>query len=197
MPGASSSLVRSLSFGVLGPLAVLDGEVTVALGGPKERTVLAHLLASANRVVPVSALVESLWGDDPPRSAERSLQAYVARLRSALEPGRVEGATSGIVVRAGGGYQLRIEVEQLDALRFEALARRGSHEVRDADGAARATLREALDLWRGEAFGEFSTVEACEAEGRRLEELRVAATEDLMDAELAAGATSELVAELE
>jgi DNA-binding SARP family transcriptional activator len=197
MLGASAPAVRSLSFAVLGPLEVLDGGGMVALGGPKERTVLAHLLANANRVVPVSALVESLWGDDPPRSAERSLQAYVARLRSALEPDRVEGAASGIVVRVGGGYRLQVELEQLDSLRFEALARRGSQPVRDADGANRATLREALGLWRGEAFGEFSAVEACEAEGRRLEELRVVATEDLMDAELAAGATSELVAELE
>jgi DNA-binding SARP family transcriptional activator/WD40 repeat protein len=195
---ASAPSTRSLSFGVLGPLMVLDGGGgMIALGGPKERAVLARLLASANQVVQASALVESLWGDDPPRSAERSLQAYVARLRSALEPDRVEGTASAVVVRIGGGYQLRIEVDQLDSLRFEALARRGRHEVRDAAGVARATLREALGLWRGEAFGEFSAVEACEAEGRRLEELRVVAIEDLMDAELAAGATSGLVAELE
>ena len=78
----------AVSFGVLGPFLVRrDGEA-VQVGGRQERTVLAHLLARANAVVPVAALVESLWGDDPPPSAERSLQAHVARLRRAFEPDR-------------------------------------------------------------------------------------------------------------
>ena len=105
---------------------------------------LAHLLARANQVVARSSLIESLWGDDPPPSAERSLQAYVARLRSALEPGRASGAASAVLVRAGGGYRLRVELEQLDSLWFEELARRGRRQAmrrgsgRSGDAASRA-----------------------------------------------------------
>jgi DNA-binding SARP family transcriptional activator/WD40 repeat protein len=195
MPGASHD--EGVLFGVLGPLTVVRHGVELTVGGPKERVVLAYLLARANQVVTVDALVEALWGDHPPRSAERTLQAYVARLRGALEPGRPSGVESTVLVKTGSGYRLCVEPWQVDALRFEELARRGSQLLRDGDGDARVALREALGLWRGEAMGEFLVVEACEAEARRLEELRLVAVEDRLDAELASGASSELVAELE
>ena len=187
----------AVSFLVLGPLTVLQGGAAVAAGGPKERLVLAHLVARANHVVPIDALVEAVWADRPPRSAERTLQAYVARLRGILEPDRPSGVESTMLVRTGAGYRLDVESWQVDALRFEELAARGSHQLHDGDRAALVTLREAMALWRGDAFGEFRAIEACDSEARRLEELRLVAVEDRLDAELAAGAASEVVAELE
>ncbi len=179
------------------PLTVLQGGAAVAVGGPKERLVLAHLVARANQVVPIDALVEAVWADRPPRSAERTLQAYVARLRGILEPDRPSGVESTMLLRTGAGYRLHVESWQVDALRFEELAARGSHQLHDGDRAALVTLREALALWRGEALGEFRAIEACDSEARRLEEMRLVAVEDRLDAELAAGAASEVVAELE
>ncbi|MBA2386964.1 MAG: winged helix-turn-helix domain-containing protein, partial [Acidimicrobiia bacterium] len=116
-------------FGVLGPLSVLQDGESVSVGGPKERAVLATLLARANHLVTVDMLVEAVWGDHPPRSAERTLQAYVARIRGVLEPERSPGTGSTILVKEGSGYRLRLETEQLDALRFEELARRGSQQL--------------------------------------------------------------------
>ena len=184
-------------FGVLGPLSVLQDGESVSVGGPKERAVLATLLARANHLVTVDMLVEAVWGDHPPRSAERTLQAYVARIRGVLEPERSPGTGSTILVKEGSGYRLRLETEQLDALRFEELARRGSQQLHEGDSAAALTLREALALWRGDAMAEFRDVEACDVEARRLDEMRLVVLEDRLDAELAAGASSELVAELE
>jgi len=151
-------------FGVLGPLSVLQDGESVSVGGPKERAVLATLLARANHLVTVDMLVEAVWGDHPPRSAERTLQAYVARIRGVLEPERSPGTGSTILVKEGSGYRLRLETEQLDSLRFEELARRGSQQLQDGDGAAALTLREALALWRGDAMAEFRAAEACDVD---------------------------------
>jgi DNA-binding SARP family transcriptional activator/class 3 adenylate cyclase/WD40 repeat protein len=191
-PGA-----QRLAFGVLGPLQILDGDRPVAVGGPKEHVVLAMLLARVGSPVSVDALIEAVWGDRPPRTAERTVHAYVARLRRALEPGRPRGEPSTMLVTVGRGYELRLGAARLDAVRFEHLARRGSDQLGRGDPAAPSTLREALGLWRGTAFGEFREVDACAAEAGRLDELRLAAMEDRVDADLAAGRSSELVGEIE
>jgi DNA-binding SARP family transcriptional activator len=186
-----------LAFRVLGPLEVLDGDRPVAVGGPKERLVLALLLARVNSPVSVDALIDAVWGDRPPRTAERTVHAYVARLRRTLEPRRPRGEPSTMLVTVVRGYELRLDAAQLDATRFEELAKRGSDELERGDDAASSTLRAAVGLWRGEAFGEFREVEACVAESRRLEELRLALVEDRVDADLAAGQSTELVGEIE
>ncbi len=116
------------TFWVLGPLEVLDGDRPVGVGGPKERLVLALLLARVNSVVSVDALIDAVWGDRPPRTAERTVHAYVARLRRTLEPRRPRGETSTMLVTIGRGYELRLDAAQLDATRFEALAKRGSNQ---------------------------------------------------------------------
>ena len=100
-------------------------------------------------------------------------------------------------MRSGAGYSLRVDDSQVDAVRFETLAQRGARQLADGDRAAPAVLREALGLWRGDAYGEFLDVDACEAEARRLEEMRLGVIEDRIDADLAAGAAAGLVAELE
>ena len=186
-----------LAFRVLGPLEVLDGDGRVVIGGPKERLVLALLLARVNSVVSVDALIDAVWGDRPPRTAERTVHAYVARLRRMLEPRRPRGEPSTVLATVGRGYQLRLDTTQLDAARFAQLGKRGSDQLVSGDDAASSTLREALGLWRGEAFGEFREVEACVAEGRRLEELRLGLVEDRVEADLAAGQSTEVVGEIE
>ena len=124
MDDAAGRQAAAVSFSVLGPLLVRRDDEAVPVGGPQERTVLAHLLARANGVVPVGTLVETVWGDDPPPSAERALQAHVARLRRVFEPDRPPSVGSTLLVKAGAGYSLRVDDTQVDALRFEALAQR-------------------------------------------------------------------------
>jgi WD40 repeat protein/DNA-binding SARP family transcriptional activator/class 3 adenylate cyclase len=196
-PPAYDPREHRLAFRVLGPLEVLVGDRPVAVGGPKERRVLALLLARVNSPVSVDALVDAVWGDRPPRTAERTVHAYVARLRRTLEPRRPRGEPSTTLATVGHSYELRVDAAQLDSTRFEELATRGSDQLERGDDAASSTLRQALGLWRAEAFGEFSEVEGCVAAARRLEELRLALVEDLVDADLADGRSSDLVGEIE
>jgi WD40 repeat protein/DNA-binding SARP family transcriptional activator len=186
-----------LAFRVLGPLEVLDRDRPVGVGGPKERLVLALLLARVNSPVSVDALVDAVWGDHPPRTAERTVHAYVARLRRTLEPRRPRGEPSTMLATVGRGYELRLDAAQLDATRFEELAKRGTDQLERGNDAASSTLRQALGLWRAEAFGEFPEIDGCVAAARRLEELRLALVEDLVDADLADGRSSDLVGEIE
>jgi DNA-binding SARP family transcriptional activator len=171
-------------FRILGPLEVLaaDGE-PLALGGQKQRAVLALLLLRANRVVATDFLVDALWGDNPPRTATTSLQNSISALRKLLGP--------EILLTQAPGY--RLVVEDSDLARFERLV----EEARGLDPEERAQrLREALALWRGDPLPEFAFEDFAEAEIRRLEELRLATLEDRIDADLAAGRAADLVPEL-
>jgi DNA-binding SARP family transcriptional activator len=175
-----------IDFRILGPLEVRDHERPVEVGRQKQKALLALLLLRRGELVSSDALVDGLWGNEPPRTARAALQNYVSQLRAALGP--------GIVVSGTGGYVLDVAPEQLDLCRFERLAADG----RSASGEERARkLREALTLWRGPPlagleFEPFATLECV-----RLEELRATALEELVDAELALGSGGELVAELE
>jgi DNA-binding SARP family transcriptional activator/class 3 adenylate cyclase/WD40 repeat protein len=186
-----------LAFRVLGPLEVLDADRRVEIGGRKERLVLALLLARVNSPVSVDALIDAVWGDHPPRTAERTVHAYVARLRRTLEPGRPRREPSTLLATVGHGYELRLDAPQLDAIWFEELAKRGADQLERGNEAASSTLRQALGLWRGEAFGEFPEIEVCVAAARGLDELHLALVEDLVDADLADGRSAELVGEIE
>jgi WD40 repeat protein/DNA-binding SARP family transcriptional activator len=184
-----------MRFGVLGPLEVIAQDGPVRLGGQKQRVLLALLLTRPGRVVSVDALLQGLWGDAPPRSAAKTLQSYVVHLRRALEPGRPRGS---VLVTREPGYLLRVAPEELDAARFAELAT-GGRRLLGAGAAQEAAemLREALALWRGEAFEEFPQVDACAGEAARLAELRLGAVEERVEADLALGRHRELVAELE
>ena len=175
-----------LEFRILGPLEVAaDGE-PLQLSGQKQRALLALLLLDANRVVSTDRIVDALWGAEPPRTAATSLQNFVSQLRKLLG--------SDVVVTKPPGYQLRIEPEQLDLERFTRLVEESRAEP-PAERAAK--LRRALALWRGPALADLGFEAFAQQEIGRLEELRLAALEDRVEAELEAGRHSDLVGELE
>ena len=173
--------------GILGPVE-LSGPMQ--LGGAMERCLLAALAVHCGEAVSAESLVDALWGDDPPRTAAKTLQNYVLRVRRAMA--RVAGLS---IVTQPAGYCLRAAPETVDARLAENLI---TTARRDSDPAAAARrLRQALDLWRGSALQEFADRPFARAEASRLEELREAAREDLFDAELALGRHHEVVAGLE
>src|SRR5262245_12896782 len=174
-----------MEYRVLGPLEVSDGDGPLALGGPKQRALLALLLLSANRVVSRERLIDELWGAAPPASAVTSLQVYVSRLRKLLPPGALQTRPPG--------YVLEVEPEQVDLLRFERLRA----EARQAEPErASDLLREALAISRGPPLAEVPETFA-RVDGARLEELRLAALVAGCRADPALGRHAALVAELE
>src|SRR5580765_212857 len=179
-----------MRYRVLGPLEVRDGETLLPLAGAKQRALLALLLVHANRVISRDRLIEELWGDRPPPTAVTSLQVYVSRLRKLLPDGK-------LLTRAPG-YLLEVERDELDLHDFERLLTEGRHSLAEGD-AERAViaLHQALALWRGPALAEFAFEPFAQAEITRLEELRLAAVEERIDADLAVGTHSELIAELQ
>jgi DNA-binding SARP family transcriptional activator len=188
-----------MQFRVLGPLeAIGDDGRPVRLGGQRERALLAPLLTRPNQAVSVDTIVEELWAGQPPRTAEKTLQSYVVRLRRTLEPARPRGAPGEVLVTREPGYLVRVAPAALDASRFEELVRQGRGQLATDDPQAGvAALRQALALWRGPAFQEFEHTSFGRAEAERLGELRLGAIEDRVHAELAGGKDRELVPELE
>lgn len=181
---------------LLGPLEVEGPDGRAALGGPKQRAVLAQLLLRPGRVVAVDHLIAIVWGDDPGDGARHTLHVYVSGLRRALAavaPGR-----PGLLERSGAGYRLALDEAEVDALRMERLARRGRELVAAGDAAAaRSAFDECLALWRGPALVDFPDDHWARAEAHRLDEVRMGATEDRIDADLALGHHRGLVAEIE
>ena len=176
----------TLDFRILGPLEVSDETGPIALGGPRQRGLLVILLLQAGRVVPTERLVDLLWGDDAPKTATASLQNSVARLRRALGSDVLETRTPG--------YVLNATQEQIDARRFEQ-ALRDSRRLPPVE--RRASLEAALALWRGPALAEFAFEDFAQAETRRLEELRLVAQEERVDADLELGRHADVIGELE
>ena len=174
---------------ILGPFEVDRDGRPVRLGGRKQRTLLAVLALQAGAPVPPHRLIDALWPEHDPAAPAR-LQVYVSQLRRALgDPGAIELHT--------GGYALAVAPEAVDATRFERLARDGREALAGGDAQRAAdTLRDALALWRGPALDDLDAALADGAVGR-LEELRLAALEDRVEADLALGRHRELVAELE
>jgi len=175
-----------LEYGILGPLAAWVDGAPVDLGGARIRAVLGVLLLGRNTVVSVDRLVDAVWGEDPPPTAETALQNHVSRLRRLLGADAIATRAPGYVLRTGPGA--------VDVERFEALTER-------ARGAgpreAGALLREALGLWRGPALADLAYESFAEVEIARLEELRLGALEARIESDLAAGRHETLAGELE
>lgn len=171
---------------MLGPLEVERGGHRLAVGGARQRAVLAVLVLNLNRVVSRDRLIDAVWGETPPETAARALQVYVSGLRKILGAER-------IVTRAPG-YLLQAEPDSVDLIRFENLVDAGKEALATGD-ALRASeqLEQALQLWRGEALEDLESAPEAEREGLRLGELRLAAIEERVDAELALGRHAELV----
>jgi DNA-binding SARP family transcriptional activator len=179
-----------VEFRVLGPLEAVNEGLPIPLPAAKPRALLGTLLLNSNRVISVSRLIDDLWGEEPPETATKALQGYVSQLRKALGADRLQTQAPG--------YSLRVEEGELDLDRFERLFGEGRELLAagDAKNAAKC-LDEALALWRGTPFAEFEAEPFAREAGARLEETRLAAVEDRIDADLALGRQDRLVSELE
>ena len=175
-----------MEFRLLGPLEVSERGRSIALGGPKQRSVLALLLLHANEPVSTDRIGAALWGDDRPATAAKAIQVRVSRLRRELGVARLATRPPGYVLHVGAG--------ELDLTRFESLleASRAADPPEAAD-----LLREALGLWRGPPLADLAYESFAQPHIARLEELRLAALEARIDADLAMGRHADLVGELE
>jgi predicted ATPase/DNA-binding SARP family transcriptional activator len=179
-----------VEFRLLGPVEAVRDAAAVALGGPRQRALLALLLLDPGRPAQASWLAEELWHGEPPAQADATLRSYVSRLRRALGPEAVDVA--------GGAYTLRATADQVDARRFEQLLWQGRDELaRDAAGLASERLHAALALWRGRALGDVAEHGALALEAQRLDELRLVCLEERIEADLALARHATLVPELQ
>ncbi len=177
-------------FSLLGPLSVTRDGAPIALGGQKRRALLAVLLLDANHVVSRDRLIDALWGEEPPDTARNTIQVYVSQLRKLLP--------EGVLETAAPGYKLVIEPEAVDLFEFMRLSEEGRTALGTGDAAGAAdALRAALALWRGAPLADFAWEPFAQTEIVRLEELRLAALEDRIEADLSLGRHGQLIAELE
>lgn len=178
----------SVELRVLGTVEVLQDGAPVRLGGPKQRIVLALLVAELGQTVSSDRLIDSLWGETTPTGSRHTLQTYISNLRVEL---------GDVLIRDGGGYRLDLDRRQVDATRFEDEVAAARAVLTERPREAATKLREALSLWRGYPYADQAGTLTLGMEARRLEELRLAAVEDRIEAELALGLHGALVPELE
>jgi ABC-type transport system substrate-binding protein/DNA-binding SARP family transcriptional activator len=183
-----------LDYRILGPLEVSVDERVIEIRGPKQRALLAILLLRANEPVSRDVLVHELWGEHPPAGAQGSLDVYVSRLRRVL----TKAAGEHVLVTRPGAYRLQVTDEQFDVRRFERLVAGGRSALAAGQpGPAGESLRAALRLWRGDPLADLAGEPFAQVEIGRLEELRLGAVEDRIEADLALGRHAEVVGELE
>lgn len=181
-------MVRLVRYQVLGPIRASTDRGVVELGGPKQRLVLALLLADANRAVAEDRLVDGVWGEEAPAGARHTLQTYVSELRRILDDE---------ILREGRGYRLVVDPEAVDVHRFESLVEAARARLSDAPAGAAELLREALALWSGDPYADLGDAPGMLPEISRLQQSRLGAVEDRVQADLDSGRHVELVAELE
>jgi DNA-binding SARP family transcriptional activator len=175
--------------GVLGPLVVRDGATQIEVAGFRLRALTVRLALDAGRAVSASALVEAIWGDDPPADEVNALQSLVSRLRRAL-------GGAGRIGQSPAGYVLSVEPGNVDANAFRELAQRGRTALRNDDAVSAARLlREALALWRGPALADVAEAGFALPTVATLEDLRLGCRADRIEADLALGNAGDVVAE--
>ena len=179
---------------VLGPLEVMADGKPADLGGPRQRCVLARLIAERCRVVSADRLIEDLYADEAPPRALAAVQSYVSHLRRALEPDRAARAPAGVLVTSPPGYAVRLGRDAVDAWSFEEAVH--SAAGLDDPAAVHARLSAALAAWRGVAFQEFGGIPWADLEASRLDELRLTATELRAEAALRLGHAPQTVTDL-
>ena len=175
---SADAVMAEISIDLLGPVRTTVDGVELALGGGKQRGVLAMLALQVNRMVSTDRLIEGLWAPDLPPSAGKMVHVYISRLRKAL------GRCGAQIVTHGSGYELRLPGNVLDLVRFERLLAAGAP-------------RDALGLWRGPALADVAGEPFAAIEIARLEELRLQATESAIEADIAGGRVGAAVAELD
>ncbi len=178
-----------MQFRVLGPLEVDAGSGAIPLGGPKQRSVLAHLLLRANQLVPAETLVDEIWGDESPQQARNIIQTYVSHLRKALGHDRIQSHAPG--------YRLRLDSSELDATRFDVLMRNARKALPVDPEIAVAALDDALAMWRGPALADLVDQPSLLVEAARLDQLRLEAREVRIEGLLASGTQAWAIGELE
>ncbi|HEX6696691.1 MAG TPA: BTAD domain-containing putative transcriptional regulator [Solirubrobacteraceae bacterium] len=185
-----------MDFRLLGPLEVFDGARAVVIGGGKRRSLLALLLLHGNEVVSADRLIDELWGEHPPPTAAKGLQVYVSQLRKELQNG--SDRDGDVLVTRANGYVLVLGPDDVDVQRFERSLNAGERALAagEPDRAAQR-LRQGLALWRGPPLADFTYEAFAQQEIARLEELRMVALEQRIDADLALGRHAQVVGELE
>jgi DNA-binding SARP family transcriptional activator/ABC-type glycerol-3-phosphate transport system substrate-binding protein/tRNA A-37 threonylcarbamoyl transferase component Bud32 len=186
-----------VEYRVLGKLEVVGDGRMVELGAFRQRALLALLLTEPNSVFSTDRILDELWGTDGGIDKQNALWVYVSGLRKALEPDRAKRSEGTILLTRAPGYLIEVDPAEVDALRFEQMVSEG-RALADVDPAAASlVLGEALALWRGRAFEDFTYEAFAQAEIARLEELRLEAVELRVDADLQRGLARELISELE
>src|SRR5438094_2847093 len=185
---------RGVEFRILGSMEVLDEGRRVGLPVGRGRALLALLVLYAGEVVAADRLIDELWGERSPPTANTVIQGLISKLRKLLEPRRAKGGPSGIIQTVGRGYRLAVPPGAVDANRFKRLL----DEARRTTGEQRSTLlAEALGFWRGPPLSDFTYDPFAQRAIATLEELRLTAIEEHIDADLALGRHGELIAEIE
>ncbi len=175
-----------MEYRILGPTEVLKDGVAIDIGPRQQRALLALLLLNVNRVVSTDRILEEFWPDDL-EGKEKTLWVYISRLRSALEPDREAHSRNTVLVTRDHGYSLCADADDIDVHRFERGVERGRSLMAVNPSTAGAVLREALAMWRGAPLEDFTYEEFAQPEIARLEELRLIAIEDRIDADLRVG----------
>ena len=168
-----------IDYRILGPLEVSADGRAIEIGGPKLRALLVILLLRANEAVPRDVLAHELWGEQPPDGAQHTLDVYISRLRKALDA----AANGPVVMTRAGAYSLQLADGRLDVNLFERLIEEGKGALAgNAPDQAAAKFRAALRLWRGPALADLANAQGPRADVTRLEELRLGAVEEALDA---------------
>lgn len=186
-----------MEFRVLGTLDVADNGRPLSLGSHKRRSLLALLLIEHGRVVSTDRMIDELWGDEAGPDRQNTLWVHISNLRSELEPDRARRSEGTLILTRAPGYVLAIEPDQIDAVRFDRLVSEGRAAIDHDPAAASTLLSEALELWRGHAYEEFTYEAFAQTEIARLDELRLEAVGARIEADLVRGLSGELVSELE
>jgi DNA-binding SARP family transcriptional activator/Tfp pilus assembly protein PilF len=181
-----------MRFRVLGPLEVLSTEGWAAIGAPKWRSLLACLLVQPGQLVPTDVLIDEIWGESPPNTANNLVSIYVHRLRKVI--GDADGR---VLVYRAPGYLLRIAPGDLDMQEFESRVTEGRRALGDGDPKKAAVLlRDALGLWRGSLLADVPSSPLLAMQADSAAELRLAAIELRIEADLACGRAAQVVPEL-
>jgi DNA-binding SARP family transcriptional activator len=195
--GFKARVPTGIEFRILGPLEALDEGRAIALGGSRQRALLALLLLHANETLTTDRLIDELWGERAPANAAKTVQMQISRLRKAMA-GKAGSGSAGVVVTRERGYELGLDPDRLDSHRFERLVAEGRSELTSGHPErAVSALEEALSLWRGAPLADLAYEPFAQREIARLDDLRAAALEQLIEAKLALGGHAEVVGQLE